>query len=88
MNERDEVSLINILITRLETYIVGGRSRLNTDGEAVIMLAFQASGTGSTPVRCTTADVGLIFSLSFCFLASLGQFLRYRMNTCGSVTVS
>jgi hypothetical protein len=24
----------------------------NIDGEAVIMLAFQASGTGSTPVQC------------------------------------
>jgi hypothetical protein len=24
----------------------------NTDGEVVIMLAFQASGTGSIPVRC------------------------------------
>jgi hypothetical protein len=26
--------------------------RYNTDGEVVIMLAFQASGTGSIPVRC------------------------------------
>ena len=24
----------------------------NTDGEAVIMLAFQASGRGSTPLQC------------------------------------
>ena len=29
-----------------------------TDGEVVIMLAFQASGTGSIPVRC---NVALIF---------------------------
>ena len=27
--------------------------RCNTDGEVVIMLAFQASGTGSIPVRCS-----------------------------------
>ena len=27
-------------------------NKLDTDGEAVIMLAFQASGRGSTPLRC------------------------------------
>ena len=26
---------------------------IHTDGEAVIMLAFQASGRGSTPLQCT-----------------------------------
>ena len=26
---------------------------VHTDGEAVIMLAFQASGRGSTPLQCT-----------------------------------
>ena len=28
----------------------------HTDGEAVIMLAFQASGRGSTPLRCSFFD--------------------------------
>ena len=30
--------------------------KYNTDGEVVIMLAFQASGTGSIPVRCNFFD--------------------------------
>ena len=32
-----------------------------TDGEVVIMLAFQASGTGSIPVRCTKSSNSLFY---------------------------
>jgi hypothetical protein len=35
----------------------------HTDGEVVIMLAFQASGTGSIPVRCTLSFALFIFFL-------------------------
>ena len=38
-----------------------------TDGEAVIMLAFQASGTGSTPVQC---------SISFSFPVAQGEIIN------------
>ena len=40
----------------------------HTDGEVVIMLAFQASGTGSIPVQCITCQIGLFF---FCRVESM-----------------
>ena len=38
---------------------------MNTDGEAVIMLAFQASGRGSTPLQCTQDSVIFVAILVF-----------------------
>ena len=34
---------------------------MNTDGEAVIMLAFQASGRGSTPLQCIFSFSTILF---------------------------
>jgi hypothetical protein len=41
---------------------------MHTDGEAVIMLAFQASGRGSTPLQCMNLCPLYIFC--FCFLVT------------------
>ena len=43
----------------------GAMCRGHTDGEVVIMLAFQASGTGSIPVRCTPPEYCTFLPLVF-----------------------
>ena len=40
---------------------------MHTDGEAVIMLAFQASGRGSTPLQCNLCIIFFHVMLLFLF---------------------
>ena len=46
-----------------------------TDGEVVIMLAFQASGTGSIPVRCTV-EVSSFYLFEQGVVASESRYCR------------
>ena len=54
----DSLAAVKGLLARAQTVdsILIRQLFTNTDGEAVIMLAFQASGRGSTPLQCN-ADV-------------------------------